>query len=65
MSCYILTVLQRQGAIKSDWSTEGSIKEKKKPYVLSLSKYTCQNSCTPLLLPASSPISSSFCYKNR
>lgn len=64
MSCYILTVLQRQGAIKSDWSTEGSIKEKKKTYVLSLSKYTCQNSCTPLLLPASSPISSSFCYKN-
>lgn len=30
MNCYILTVLQRQGAIKSDWSTEGSIKEKKK-----------------------------------
>lgn len=29
MNCYILTVLQRQGAIKSDWSTEGSIKEKK------------------------------------
>lgn len=31
MNCYILTVLQRQGAIKSDWSTEGSIKEKKNP----------------------------------